>query len=114
MNYRKGLICFISLCLLLPMTAAAQPSLYMNGMQYHVNPYANKLEVLPERGVEARYTRTQPTPITHLNYFWRGSFEGSYEYTYYPNVAGSIHTGSIGFTLGVGLSYRLLRQSQWG
>ena len=62
MNYRNGLIFFISICILLPMTATAQTSLYMNGIQYNRNPYAGKFEVLPERGMELRYTRVNPTP----------------------------------------------------
>lgn len=114
MNDRNILIFLISICVLLPITATAQTSLYMNAMQYKRNPYASKFEVLPEHGMEFRYTRVQPTPITKLDYFWRGNFEGSYEYAYYSSVNGSIHSGSIGFAVGGGLSYRLLSRSHWG
>ena len=55
-----------------------------------------KFEVLPERGMELRHTRIQSTPIMNLDYFWRGSFEGTYEFTHYSSVDGTIHTGSIG------------------
>ncbi len=116
MNLIRSLLFFISICVLLPITAAAETSLYMNGMQYKRNPYASNFEVLPERGMELRHTRVHPTPITNLDYFWRGSLDGSYEYTYYSSVEeeGSIHTGSIGLAFGGGLSYRLLNRSYWG
>ena len=99
---------------LLSTTAAAQPSLYMNGMQYNRNPYASKFEVLPERGGEFRYTRVNSTGIPNLNYFWRGSIDGNYEYATYPTVSGNLQTGSLGFSLGAGLSYPLVRRSHWG
>lgn len=114
MNCRYLLIFFVSLSVVLPITATAQTSFYMNGLQYKQNSYASKIEVLPERGMELRHTLIQPTPITNLDSFWRGSFEGSYEFTHYSSVDGTIHTGSIGLTLGGGLSYRLLSRSHWG
>ena len=114
MNARSSLLFCISLCILLPMPAVAQPSLYMNGMQYKRNPYASQFEVLPERGMALRYTRVQPTPIRNLDYFWRGSFEGSYEFTSYSGVDGIIHSGGFEFDFGGGLSYRLLSRSRWG
>lgn len=114
MNRRRGRVLLIILGVLLPMTAAAEMSLYMDGIQYNRNPYASKFEVLPERGGEFRYTRVNSTGIPNLNYFWRGSIDGNYEYATYPTVSGSLHAGSIGFSLGGGLSYRLINRSHWG
>ena len=114
MKFHIALIFFISICMLLPMSTLAETSLYVDSIRFYRNQYTHQFQMFPAAKSELRYTRIHPTTIKNLDYFWRGGLNGSYESAYYSSVDGTINSGSLGFSWGGGLSYRLITQKHWG
>lgn len=98
---------------LLTMTAAAETSIYMEGMRFQTSSHVQHLQVVPDNELQLRHSRTYPIGISNLNYFWRASVGGSYSYAYYESEDGGFHFGSLNITGASGLSYPIAGGSHW-
>ena len=114
-NFSKSMAILVSVWVVafLTMTAAAETSLYMEGMRFRTSSHVQHLQVLPDNELQLRYTRSYPIGISNLNCFWRASLGGSYSYTHYAADSGGFHFGSLNITGAGGLSYQVAGGSHW-
>ncbi len=97
----------------LTMTAAAETSLYVEGMRFQTGSHVQHVQVMPDNELQLRHTRAYPIGISNLNFFWRASVGGSYSYTHYEFDDAGFHFGNLNIMGAGGLSYQIAGGSHW-